>query len=213
MPGGFTHFGLVKELGINRTLMSIEGMTQEIADAIQEYQGYVDLGAVSPDLAYLTLLSCNWADAFHHQRTVDVVRAGVQMLPSLDTSHENRRKAIAWLFGYVSHAVADMIAHPVIALKVGKYEQHKREHRVCEMNQDVYVFSHYFDDDIDDCEYLDHGIMTCTDDGRSGAHLKDQSRTCVMVRAVRHDDRRSGRKKAYPGSERLCGGRWAGLSR
>ncbi len=171
MPGGFTHFGLVKQLGINSTLMSIEGMSQDIADAIQEYQGYLDLGAVSPDLPYLAMLSSDWADAFHHERTVDVVRAGVQTLALLGNKQEDRRKAIAWLFGYVSHAVADMIAHPVTALKVGRYEQHKREHRVCEMNQDAYVFSHYFDDDIDACEYLDGGIKTCTDDGRSGAVL------------------------------------------
>jgi hypothetical protein len=171
MPGGFTHFGLVKELGINRTLMSIKGMSHDIADAIQEYYGYVDLGAVAPDLPYLTPLSSNWADAFHHQRTIDVVRVGVRRLESLDDKHEDRRKLLAWLFGYASHAVADMIAHPVIAIKVGEYEENKTEHRVCEMNQDTYVFSHYFGDAIDACEYLDHGIKTCTDDGRSGAVL------------------------------------------
>jgi hypothetical protein len=171
MPGGFTHLGLVRELGINRILMSIEGMSQNIADAMQEYYSYVELGAVSPDLPYLTLSSGDWADAFHHQRTVDVVRVGVQTLASLESSCKDRARAIAWLFGYVSHAVADMLAHPVIALKVGKYEQHKREHRVCEMNQDAYVFSHYFGDDIDACEYLDHGIKTCTDDGQSGSTL------------------------------------------
>lgn len=171
MPGGFTHFGLVKELGINATLMSIEGMTQEIADAIEEYYNYVDLGAVSPDLPYLALGSSSWADAFHHHRTVDVVRVGVRRLASLDGGHQERGKAIAWLFGYASHAVADMIAHPVIAMKVGKYEQHKTEHRRCEMSQDAYVFSHYFGDDIDACEYLDGGIKTCTEDGRSGAAL------------------------------------------
>ena len=151
--------------------MTIEGMKQDTADALQLHGNYMELGAVSPDLPYLAVLSGHseeWGDAFHHHNTVETVRVGIGKLASLPEEDEARNKAMAWLFGYASHLVADMISHPVVARKVGVYEKHKREHRVCELNQDTYIFQLYFQDSITNCDYLKHGVKACTDDGRPG---------------------------------------------
>ena len=177
MPGGFTHFAVVRQLGINKTLMSIEGMTRKIADALLLYSNYLELGAVSPDLPYFSPFSKNsadWGNALHHERTVETVRVGANKLSALNPGGKERKKAMAWLFGYASHVVADMISHPVVNKKIGLYESHKPQHRVCELNQDTYIFQNYFTDKIagrNGCEYLDQGVKTCTKDGRSGTKL------------------------------------------
>ncbi len=62
MPGGFTHFGIVKSLNTHGTLMSIDGMTDDIALDLMEAYQYVELGAVSPDLPYLAPLTGNAGD-------------------------------------------------------------------------------------------------------------------------------------------------------
>ena len=168
MPGGFTHYALMRQLGINRTLMSIEGMTQEIALNLQEAYNYLELGAVSPDLPYLAPFSKNsagWGNFLHHERTTETIRSGVRLLPTLTLGSREHKQAMAWLFGYASHVVADMISHPVVTLKVGPYETNKSHHRVCELNQDRYIFQTYFQDKITNCEYLDYGVKTCTQNG------------------------------------------------
>lgn len=174
MPGGFTHFAIVKSLNIHSKLMSIEGMSEEIALDLMDAYSYVELGAVSPDLPYLVPLSRNaedWGNTLHHDRTVESVRTGVRLLPTLAAGRTERKRAMAWLFGYASHTIADMISHPVVTFKIGPYETHKTQHRVCELNQDTYIFKKYFDDTITHCEYLDRGIRTCTKTGRTGSKL------------------------------------------
>jgi hypothetical protein len=174
MPGGFTHFALVRTLGINKTLMSIEGMTQEIALDLQDAYPYLELGAVSPDLPYLAPFSENseeWGNTLHHDRTVETIRAGVLLLPTLELGSKEHKRALAWLFGYASHVVADMISHPVVTNKIGPYETHKSQHRVCELNQDTYIFQTYFQDSVAKCEYLECGVKVCTEDERPGGKL------------------------------------------
>jgi hypothetical protein len=174
MPGGFTHFAVVRQLGTDITLTSIKGMPRKIADSLLFYSKYLELGAVSPDLPYLVLFSkkaADWGNALHHQSTVETLRAGIRMLPALIPEGKERDMATAWLFGYASHVVADMISHPVVTKKVGEYEKNKAKHRVCELSQDTYIFNKYFQDDITDCEYLDTGVRACTKDGRKGDKL------------------------------------------
>lgn len=174
MPGGFTHLAVMRQLGIYRTLMSIKGMTKEIALDLQEASNYLELGAVSPDLPYLAPFSeksGEWGNSLHHDRTVETIRSGVRLLPGLDAGTKEHKRAMAWLFGYASHVIADMISHPVVNLKVGPYDENKPQHRACELNQDTYIFRKYFKDQISNCEYLEHGIKSCTSDGRPGKEL------------------------------------------
>ena len=49
---------------------------------------------------------------------------------------EEKRKRLAWLFGYAAHVTMDVTIHPIVELKVGPYAENKRAHRVCEMHQD-----------------------------------------------------------------------------
>jgi len=174
MPGGFTHFGIVKSLNTHGTLMSIDGMTDDIALDLMEAYQYVVLGAVSPDLPYLAPLTSNagdWGNTRHHDRTVETVRSGVRLLPTLEAGSLERKRAMAWLFGYASHVIADMISHPVVTFKIGPYETHQAQHRVCELSQDAYIFQKYFGDTITHCEYLERGIKSCTRNGRPGRKL------------------------------------------
>jgi hypothetical protein len=174
MPGAFTHFAVVKSLRIHKLLVAIDGMTEEIALSLLEAYSYTDLGAVSPDLPYLAPLSASsaeWGNLLHHSRTVETVRTGVRLLPNLTPGTLEHKRAMAWLFGYAAHVVADMVSHPVVTRKVGPYEKNKARHRVCELNQDVYVFQKYFQDEVRNCEYLKRGVKTCTKDGQPGRKL------------------------------------------
>ena len=49
---------------------------------------------------------------------------------------------LVWLMGHVSHLVTDATIHPIVQAIVGSYEEHKDEHRICEMTQDSLI---YFD--------------------------------------------------------------------
>ena len=74
----------------------------------------------------------------HYERTGDMVKAGIEFIRGL--SGEEKRKALAWLFGYTAHVITDATIHPVVELKVGPYAENKTDHRICEMNQDAYIF-------------------------------------------------------------------------
>ena len=78
--------------------------------------------------------------------------------------------------GYSSHVTADMTIHPVVELKVGKYEENKGEHRTCEMHQDVFVFRRLNVGDAGVAEYLSTGIGACSaidDDDKLDADIID----------------------------------------
>jgi hypothetical protein len=47
---------------------------------------------------------------------------------------------MSWLLGYCAHVVTDMTIHPVVQAKVGVYAENQRQHRICEMNQDSYIY-------------------------------------------------------------------------
>jgi hypothetical protein len=62
----------------------------------------------------------------------------------------------AWLMGYVSHMVADATVHPVVNAIVGTpYEEHKEEHRLCEMTMDSLIFEEISHNDLTYGEFSD----------------------------------------------------------
>jgi hypothetical protein len=69
-----------------------------------------------------------------------MIYAGIDYIKNMEDGL-SKRKATAWLLGYVAHMVTDVTIHPVIELKVGVYEENKTAHRVCEMHQDSYIFN------------------------------------------------------------------------
>ena len=135
MPGTFAHMTFVDAV-CAESLDAIPGLNPEIKEALGLFQNYLELGSVSPDYPSLVVLdkgATGWANVMHYYATADFVRDVVRRLvehPPLD--REDRLRCVAWLFGYVSHLVADLTVHPVIAMKVGCYEGHEGDHRCCE---------------------------------------------------------------------------------
>jgi len=141
MSGGYTHITLA-QLAIEEVRYRQEGLLHEDAKlALGYWKKFCIVGSVSPDYPYLDLLgsgSSSWADAMHKGHAVAILREGV--IRVRDMADDNlHQKCMAWLFGFAAHVATDGTIHPVVNLKVGKYEENKTAHRRCEMSQDVYA--------------------------------------------------------------------------
>ena len=143
MSGTLAHLTLVDTLCQVDVLNGINTLTPTMKRALMTFMNFCELGAVSPDYPYLNPLSSNaaaWANIMHYWKAADFIRSGIKYVYDMNFSTTDARHCIAWLFGYTSHVVTDMTVHPIINLKVGPYEQNKTTHRICEMNQDIYIF-------------------------------------------------------------------------
>jgi hypothetical protein len=168
MAGTFTHIALVYSLCREaHALESIEHLTIPMKRALQRCLKYCELGAVSPDYPYLTLLDSNasgWANVMHYWNTADFIRKAVPLIWDMNYATINAWRCLAWIFGYAAHVVTDLTVHPVVNLKVGPYAEHQTDHRVCEMNQDVYIMHKNNLGDVTTAEYIrDCGIASCSD--------------------------------------------------
>ena len=169
MPGTFAHITLVDSLCQNAdALDGIDSLTPSMKRALMQFDNFCELGAVSPDTPYLKLLSADsacWANVMHYWKTTDFIRRAVPYVHALDFRLTATQKCFAWLFGYTAHVVADFTVHPVINLRVGPYEQNKLQHRLCEMNEDVYIFHKLGFGDVSGAEYIKRcGIDSCADE-------------------------------------------------
>ena len=77
MAGTFTHFMVCKE-GISREAV----IGPELWQLLNNHSQFVYLGAVSPDLPYLSFKTgvTNWADAMHYEKTNSNVISGFENL-------------------------------------------------------------------------------------------------------------------------------------
>jgi hypothetical protein len=139
MAGAYTHL-LVCDIG--KTRRGVLG--KELWQLLNRHYRFLFLGSVSPDLPYLSFEtgSVNWADAMHYEKTNSTFETAYTALkPSWTDKTEADQAKLVWLLGYVSHMVADATIHPVVQATVGIYEDHKAEHRDCEMTQDSIIFN------------------------------------------------------------------------
>ena len=116
------------------------------------YFPHVCLGSISPDFPYPALaLGFNskadpngwtWGDKFHKQNTGDFINIGMQQLQgTVDKTSPAFLKKTAWLMGYYSHVITDLIIHAVVYKIVGGcYENHKHDHLHSEVVQDSLLF-------------------------------------------------------------------------
>lgn len=161
MSGAFTHFTVVNELREPNTLEQSQIHDEVIAPLLENFK-YCELGAISPDYSYLSIWPTSqkmWSDSMHYEKTGDMIYAAVKIIRSLTGLKKN--KCIAWILGYIAHMVADTVIHPVVEKKVGPYDKNKTAHRICEMNQDVYIFKRLGFGDTNVCEFFDSGINKC----------------------------------------------------
>lgn len=166
MPGAYAHITLVNLFRESARLDGISGFPTEAKRAIRRRFKFLELGAVSPDYSYLALTgrenAKKWADLMHgYSRKGNMIHAGIKHLKAIKGSA--REKGLAWFFGYTAHVTMDVMVHPVVELKVGKYIGNEREHRICEMHQDAYIFQRLNLEGIGLSNYLESGIATCTD--------------------------------------------------
>lgn len=150
MAGAFTHFILCDVAKRNRRALGAK-----LHRLLNKYSEFLFVGAASPDLPYLSIRGdVNWADVMHYENTNGTVIRGHTALKQRWASRTEAEEAtLAWFLGYVSHLVADATIHPIVQAIVGPYEDHKEEHRICEMTQDSLIYNEKKNTDIAYAEF------------------------------------------------------------
>ena len=138
MPGPYAHITLLHELMRPARLESIFAPSTGCHSALQAYFPYCTLGAISPDYPNLVQGDAQWADGMHNTRACEMVSNGIRRARA--SIGATRDKQLSWLLGYCAHVATDVTIHPVVQARVGLYAENQRQHRVCEMNQDSYIY-------------------------------------------------------------------------
>ncbi len=160
MAGPFTHF-VIADYSRSRTDPQRRGLRQ----LLDKHYRFIMFGAASPDLPYLSLGLGGkaWADLMHYKKTNSIVVSGFEELRTAwPFKTESEEVILAWLLGYVSHLIADAAIHPIVNATVGEYENHKDEHRLCEMTQDSLLYEEIYHNDIGYAE-VSSGLRFCKD--------------------------------------------------
>lgn len=164
MAGTYTHLTLVALLESPAEIKGLGGLPIKTLAPLLSYSKYTELGAVSPDYPYLNVTSKaakGWADAMHYERTGDRLRAGMEYVRGL--KGEDKYKGTAWILGFASHIITDISVHPTVELKVGPYAENAKEHRVCEMNHDVFIYNRMNVGKIYLGNFIHDGVAACSD--------------------------------------------------
>ena len=141
MPGPYAHITLLYELMQPRRLELLFTAESGFRAALETCFPYCVLGAVSPDYPNLICGNDNasqWAEAMHCVNACEMIVSGVKRVRGAKGT--TRYKQLAWLLGYCAHVATDVTIHPVVQAKVGVYAENQRQHRICEMNQDSYIY-------------------------------------------------------------------------
>lgn len=168
MAGGYTHLTLVRSAIRRASNNSLPEQNPSVPErelgAVLDYWGrYTYLGGVSPDYPYLGL-DADWADLMHKGRTNSMITQALEVIfrQRQDAPEDQGwQQRFAWLLGFVSHVVADVVIHPVVNIKVGKYEENKEHHRICEMNQDVWIYKAVTGLDLSFSDNMKGEIRSC----------------------------------------------------
>lgn len=167
MAGGYTHLTLVRSAitsVCNRKYESgVLPWQSALADVLEIWSRYAYLGGVSPDYPYLGF-DAEWADRMHKGGTDRMASAA---MPAIYREKKNNsggrvwQQQFAWLLGLAAHVVTDVVIHPVVNLKVGKYEANKVRHRLCEMNQDVWIYRRRINLDLHYSDNMKTEVKSC----------------------------------------------------
>jgi len=163
MAGAFAHISAVN-IATGSDVLDSFNLNSATYDSLGNYFEYVELGSVSPDYPYLAIASkhATWADLMHLElKTKTMIDEAVTIIKTLEP--EQKDIAFAWLCGFVSHIVTDVVIHPIVELKVGPYQGNEEHHRICEMHQDAYIYQRLNLGGIGAAEHLETGIGQCSD--------------------------------------------------
>jgi hypothetical protein len=161
MPGPYAHITLLHELmkpGRPEAAFSFPSRHDVILRANFPY--YV-LGAVSPDYPNLGgALASQWADVMHCTKASEMISSGIKRVRG--EKGAVREKQLAWLLGYCAHVATDLTIHPVVQAKVGPYAENQRQHRVCEMNQDSYIYRRMNLGEVGESDIFASAFLQCS---------------------------------------------------
>lgn len=163
MPGAFAHITAVNLASSNNDLSKLD-MPQKAKLILSREKSFMELGCVSPDYPYLKIGDSEqneWADKMHYESVDLFIKKLINLTKKL--SNKEQERAFAWLSGYVAHVICDITVHPVVQLRVGPYEQNQKEHRICEMNQDTYIWGRLNLGDIGLADRVRLNIGSCID--------------------------------------------------
>lgn len=183
MPGAFSHLTAVQSASVTTSLRELTTMPNRAKLILTSNQNYLELGCVSPDYPYLAVGDAQqnrWADLMHYEKTGEVIKYAIAQVKVLSGAEQD--KAFAWLCGYTAHVIADITIHPVVELKVGPYEQNQSAHRICEMNQDAYIWQRLNLGQIGHADRVKQSIGSCTDNsGKLDPLIKDIWSKCLTL--------------------------------
>ena len=167
MAASFVHFQVSKEA--LKKVFSDSKQNQYIK-VIENFLPFVLLGSVSPDYPYLaskisgvdTILS--WGDILHNKNTSDNVKIGLRILATdADKSSDSFITRLAWLMGYYSHVMTDVVVHPVVYKIInGPYTKYPTQHTITEIHQDALLCQQMLGQEICDVPYLQE-LESCTE--------------------------------------------------
>jgi hypothetical protein len=163
MPGPYAHITLLHVLMRPDRADAIFSPESGLLSSLTAYFPYCCLGAVSPDypnLAWRDGVSPRWADAMHGTRACDMITSGISRVRNAGAA---RDKLLAWLLGYAAHVATDVTIHPVVQSMVGPYAENQRQHRVCEMNQDSYIYRRMKLGEIGESDSFARDVAMCSD--------------------------------------------------
>jgi hypothetical protein len=155
MPGPFAHFTLFQKA---METFCYGSQWPKIQEMLGNYSEYGKLGSNSPDFPIVALDSI-WEEYLHADFASALIYPALQIIPTYP--EEVRPKLITWFLGYLSHMVADAVIHPVVNLKVGPYEGHEKDHQMCEIYQDAFIYPDLGLGSVKKCNFLKHIIASC----------------------------------------------------
>ena len=161
MACAFAHITMTELMNRNELLSVI--IPDEVINIIHSNIKFCNFGSICPDVSYLAG-EPTWSDLMHYNNTGAFVVTAIQELKNLNGKEKD--KCSAWLFGYVSHMVTDMVIHPIIEKKVGEYyaaPENELNHRIHEMHQDVFIMKNKLDIEISKCKLIESRIKECGD--------------------------------------------------
>lgn len=170
MAGAFTHIMVCLKAKSDQAGTRLD---DELWRLLNKHSQFLYLGAVSPDLPYLSFKTgeTNWADVMHYESTNGLAISGHAELKKLwPLKDELNEIKLVWLFGYISHLVIDATIHPIVQAIVGPYSNpsNRKPHRICEMTQDSIIFQEVQKGDIHNSAFIDI-LMSC----KKSPHFND----------------------------------------
>jgi hypothetical protein len=157
MSAPIAHMLIAKR--VRERLKATQEMAAFASNVLDAHSKYMSLGSLGPDLPYFgwkSLVDPNlpigvdeWSYQLHSKTPNDfplhlIEVAGRTSDPTKEDWEAADDCKFSFLCGYLTHMAADQTIHPLVNAIAGSYYQDKsarREHKTCEMHQDLYVLA------------------------------------------------------------------------